>query len=386
MSLKFRAFAAFLVLAHPLMFGIYFCLSGMLVEGKAGLGTSLAGEVLAAFVCSWFIYQSIKRLSLLRSPMMERKADWVVAAAALLCLAQVAVNAVNFDTSGLFAKGGSRLDFYFDNDWFRRLVSFSFIPLVMANYYAINALFSPVYRNRRALFIGLLIAELLSSLLAGSKGSGILLIVATFPFVFTLKPLPILKIGAFLATLTSAYLALLLALTTNAYLSLINIARRFYLSIDISILLINGQGTAELLAGRLGDVWVEVFRSLGSLGFRVSEQPIGVMVYQFAFGTSNTIGSNCRFGALLLLYPDRLDFLLLYPLLVAAVTLLLGYILDSFDLPRAALVAMPTFAITAFQDAYWFASHFVPVIVLFGSIQAIKAINRGFIDRNPDPA
>ena len=131
---------------------------------------------------------------------------------------------------------------------------------------------------------------------------------------------------------------------------------------------------------------MEVFRSLGSVGFRVSDQPIGVMVYQFAFGTGDTIGSNCRFGSLLLLYPDRFDFLLLYPLLVVVVTLLLGYILDSFELPRAALVAMPTFAITAFQDAYWFASHFIPVIFLFGSVQLIKAINRGFIGRNPHPA
>jgi len=382
MHLKARAVAIFLVLGHPLLFGIYFCLGGMINAGKGGLATSLIGEALAATVCVWLLHRSLKGLATMRFAPLEPNARLMVVGACLFCVLLGLVNLTNAASSGLLAQGGSRLEFYFANDWFRRLVTFSYIPLAIGTYYSMYGILSPLCRQRRATFITFLLVLFVSSLLSGSKGSAIVSIAGAIPCVVTIRPLPVAKMGIALFLATCAYLAIFLSLSSDATTSLLTIFLRFYLSIDMSILLVDGNGTAETIASRLGDVWLEVFRNLGVFGVRSADQPIGVMVFQYALGTIPTVGANCRFGSLLLLYPDRLDFLLLYPVLVTIVAILLAEILKAANVPRAALVAIPCFAFTAFQDAYWFTTHVGPIVLLFSALQIVKAVNRAFIRRN----
>lgn len=383
---KVRVAAIFFVLGHPLLFGMAFCLFHIMVMGRPSIGASLAGEAIAAAVCVYLTYQSLVALSQLRFAPLESGAKTFVLVTTILCLALAVVNLGNAESSGLLSKGGSRLDFYFANDWFRRLVTYSYVPLGIASYYAVTAVISPLEKGRRFVFACFLAAQFFYSLAAGSKGAAVLSIAAAIPFVFVLRRFSLFKIGVVLLLATAAYLTAFLMLTTERHMSLLAIGVRFFLSIDMSILLMTGQGTAESLAGTLGDVWVEVFRNLGSLGVRISEQPIGVMVYQYTMGTIPTVGSNCRFGSLLLLYPDRFDFLLLFPVLVAFVAILFGEILRMVNLPRAALVATPWFAFLAFQDAYWFVAHVMPIIMLFTAMKLGQVISRGSFHRTPNAA
>jgi hypothetical protein len=383
--MKLRVLAIFLLMGHPLLFGMYFCIAGML-DGKRDLATSLIAETFAALVCIGLTWTALVELSRYGFSNAERNEKMFVVFAILLCMALAFFNLSNADTSGLFSKGGSRLDFYFANDWFRRLVTFSVVPLVVASYYSANALLSPQYRGKRRVYAAFLFMLLVYSLLAGSKGAAVLLIATALPFVFPVHGFPIAKIVVALLIVTSMYLALFLSLTTQT-MSLASIAMRFYLSIDISILLTGGQGTAAVIADRLGDVWIEVFRNLGALGVRVAEQPIGALVQQIATGsTVLTAGSNCRYASLLLLYPDRLDFLLLFPVLVVVVALLLGDIFKMAGMQRAALVAIPCFVFQSFQDAYWFAGHVVPVLLVFTGMRLAKVASRGSIRRTAHAA
>jgi hypothetical protein len=376
MHLKARALGIFLVLGHPFLFGMYFCLKGMIDFEKSKLVTSLIGEALAATVCVWLLLRSLTHLATIRFTPLEPNARLMVVGACLLCVVLASFNLGNAASSGLLAEGGNKLEFYFANDWFRRLVTFSYIPLVVGAYYSMYAILSPLCRRRRAIFITFLIVQLVSSLLAGSKGAAIVFIAGATPFVFTIRPLPVAKMIFALSLATCAYLAIFLSLSSDPTSSLLTIFLRFYLSIDMSILLVDADGTAQVIASRLGDVWVEIFRNLGSLGIRTADEPIGVMIFQYVLGSLPTVGSNCRFASLLLLYPDRLDFLILYPVLVTMMAVLLGEILKAAKLPRAALVAIPCFAFTAFQDTYWFTTHVIPIVLAFSSLQVAKSIKR----------
>lgn len=384
MRVKARAVSTFLVLGHPLAFGAYFCLAGML-SGTRGVAPSLVAELLAGVACAFLLHRSLVGLAQLRYGPADSAERPLVLAAGLLAIAALLINISNADTSGLLAKG-SRLSLYFENDWFRRLVTFSYMPTVLATYYSINAMLGPQYRHRRAVFGAFLLVLAASSLASGSKGAAVLNVAAALPFVFTVQRFPLARIGMLLALATAAYVTVFLTFTSQSTLSLLSLVLRFYQSIDMSLLLMSGQGTAQIISGQLGDVWLEVFRSVGSLGVRVADQPIGAMIFQYVMDTGPALGSNLRYGSLLLLYPDRLDFLLLFPLLVTAMAILLGEILKRMGLARAALVAVPWFAFQSFQDGYWFAAHVIPIVGMFGFLQLAKAVGRGPVRSTPDPA
>lgn len=383
--MKLRVAAVFFLLGHPLLFGMFFCLFDIFTTGMFSSLSSLAAETLAAAVCLAFLVRSIVTLSASRPEIGEPNSRWLMLGVAGLCGVLITITLANADTAGLFSKGG-RLDFYFANDWFRRIVTFSYIPMAAATYYAVSLLLSPLHKHKRAAAGGYLFLLFLWSLLAGSKGSAILMMASVAPFVFTLKKLPMGKFMLVALVAVVAYLALFLTLTSERTITLLGIFMRFYLSIDMSILLQGQQGTSEILASRLGDVWTELFRSLGSLGVRVADQPIGVMVSQYVLGTAPTVGSNLRYGSLLFLYPNRLDFLLLYPVLVTVAALLLEYLLKTVGLRRGALVALPFFVFQSFQDAYWLATHIVPLILVFVSVQLAKAITRESLHRTSNAA
>jgi hypothetical protein len=110
-------------------------------------------------------------------------------------------------------------------------------------------------------------------------------------------------------------------------------------------------------------------------------------LFHAVFGnTSDVTGSNLRFGALMLLYPQRFDFLVLFPALVVLIALMLADVLKRAGLPRGALVAVPCFAFQSFQDTYWFAGHVAPIVLLFAFFQVGKVVNRGCVRRTPNPA
>lgn len=383
--MKTRVVAVFFLLGHPLLFGMGFCLVDMVTAERTTSLSSLCAETLAATVCLWFLVRSLAALSAYSPAVREPNSRWLVLGVATLCFMLMAITLANADTAGLFSKGG-RLDFYFANDWFRRIVTFSYVPMAAATYYALDVLLTPWQKHKRALAICYLLALFGWSLFAGSKGAAVLMVASVAPLVFTHKKMPVAKVSIAVSLAVVLYLALFLSLTSDASINLLGILMRFYLSIDMSILLQGQAGTSELLAGRLGDVWTELFRSLGSLGVRVADEPIGVMVSQYVLGTAPTVGSNLRYGSMLLLYPDRLDFLLLYPALVALGAFVLEDILKRVGLPRGALAAVPFFVFQSFQDAYWLATHAVPMVLVFVSMQLGRAISRESLRRTSNAA
>lgn len=385
MVLNSRFVAVFLILGHPFLFGISFCIGGIFLDERIGLLTSLTGEIVASAVFGAFLAFSLDRLYSMSRTALEQNGRYVVLAAILVCIVLSMVNLANADTSGLFAKG-SRLEFYFANDWFRRFVTFSYLPLAIGTFYALHALMSPLVSGGRFIFRVFIVALLATSLLAGSKGSAVLMIAAAIPFVFTLGRLPMVKIFVFLAAATVLYLVILLNLSSDVALSLASIVMRFNLSIDMSLLIVGHQGIAEMIGDGLNDVWIETFRNLAALGVRISERPIGVAVYQYTLGTVPTVGANCRFASLLLIYPARLDFLFLYPLVVTIFALLLAKALRVLGLPRAALVSMPCFVFQSFQDVYWFSGHVLPILFVAGLLMLGRAVSRASLYRISDPA
>jgi hypothetical protein len=219
--------------------------------------------------------------------------------------------------------------------------------------------------------------------LAGSKGAAVLIAAGAAAYVFSVKRLPMVKIGFAAAVSVILYVSLYLYTTPDRYLALLGIAQRFYLSIDMSILL-RDAAAAEVLASRLNDVWLEVFRTSGSFGVRVFEMPIGAAVYLYHFGVPPATGANCRFGSLLLLYPHRIDFLIGFPALVACCALMLREALRRIGLSWSAQVAVPFFIFHAFQDVYWFASHVAPLLLLTGAVCAGRMLKRKAVDRSSD--
>jgi hypothetical protein len=384
-DLKARFLGAVAVLGYPLVFAVGFCIFGMATTGQSRFVSSLLAEGAALVVVSCLLLACLKTLSTLRYAGREPNVGLLVGVVASMFVVLSAVTLANAATSGAFAEGGSRLEFYFANDWFRRLVTFSYVPMAVATYYSVYAILTPLYRRRRAAFVFYLLTLFLWSLVAGSKGAAILMIAGVAPFVFSTKKLPLFKLGIAFLIVTVLYLAIFLALIADGSVSLFQIAMRFFLSIDMSLLL-QDQGTSEFLAGRMGDVWLEVFRSVRSLGVRISDEPIGSVIYQYVLGSVPTVGANCRFGSLLLLYPDRVDFLLLFPVVVIFVATLLGDILRSFGLVRGAAVAMPIFSFNAFQDVYWFASHVLPIALLFGVVQLARIVSRGPVHHSSNAA
>jgi hypothetical protein len=146
-------------------------------------------------------------------------------------------------------------------------------------------------------------------------------------------------------------------------------------------ILLKDRGTSEVLAARLGDVWTEVFRNLSAFGVRISDSAIGSMVYDLSRTVAANTGANCRYASLLILYPDRLDFLLGFPLLVLATAYLLRESLISLRLDWAAMLAVPLFLFQSFQDVYWYSAHFAPVVLLFLLTHAAKAIPSEAVSR-----
>jgi hypothetical protein len=290
----------------------------------------------------------------------------------LLYVIFIGITLANAESSGLLAKGG-RLEFYFANDWYRRMVTFSTVPSMVATYHALFGLLSPAHRRFRLRYILNICLLFISSLLGGSKGAALLYLGIASAFVFPMKRVRLVRIGVLAACAAVAYVALFLSFTSKKSVTLFSMVERFYLSIDMSILVQQRQAAAAI-AGRLNDVWLEVFRSLSTFGVRVSDMPIGGLVYYYALGVPPQTGANCRFGSLLLLYPDRVDFLIGYPLLVCLMGWLLYQALCAFNLRWSGRVAVPLFIFIAFQDVYWFASHVAPIILITLLLSATRAI------------
>jgi hypothetical protein len=366
-----------LVLGHPVLISLGFSIWGYFSRFELRFLSSTLAEIVALAIGSMFLVTTLKWLRDRQSGFPSPRFHLVVNATSLMYLALLAVILANLESAGLFSQGG-RLDFYFENDWFRRLVTFSYVPMGIATYHALHSLrarehspgFFPFVLN-----LGLLGAF---SLLSGSKGAAVLVVVAAIGFVFTIRPLSLVKAGLVMGVFTVAYIALFLFLSADASSSLLGIVQRFYYSIDMSILL-QEPAVSEALSGKLGDVWVEVFRNLSNAGVRVSDLPIGSLVYDYAFGVPPETGANCRFGSLMLLYPERLDFLVGFPLVVCVSALLFGSALKDLGLEWSSKIAMPFLVFQAFQDVYWFTSHFLPILLLFAAVQAAKAIQRATV-------
>jgi len=362
------------VLGFPLLFGVYFCFAHLVSTGDIRFLMSLLGESLALGTGAASVYLSLRWLRVHAYMRPSRVHEHFVNAVSLYYVLMIAITALNADAVGLFSKGG-RLDFYFENDWYRRLVTFSYVPLAIATFLSLHAMLSPHLAGRRAVYAFNLFLLFLASLMWGSKGAALLSIASALGFVFSMRKLPVMRIGLLIGLATAVYVAFFLLFTTDRYITLLGIVQRFYLSIDMSILL-QDRATSELLVDTLGDVWTEVFRNLSAFGVRVSDAPIGALIYDYALSAPESTGANCRYGSLLLLYPERVDFLIGYPLLVVGTGYMLREFLVAVRLDWAAMVALPLFVFQSFQDVYWYSSHLAPVIFLFGFAQIARAIRR----------
>jgi len=378
-----RVMLIFAVLGHPLLFGTYFCVSGLIEQGSPRFVVSLLGELGALAIGVAAIYRALKWLQTRRFSMPSPHDELIVHAMSLLYLAIIGITIANAGSLGLMSTG-SRLDFYFENDWYRRIVTFSYLPGAIATYLCMNALLSPAYAGRRASFALNLLLLFAMSLFAGSKGAAVLAVVVAVAFVFSTRRLPVARIAATIVLTGAAYVSLFLFFTPNRFITLLDIAQRFYLSIDMSLFL-QDRGTSELLSSKLGGVWTEIFRGASSVvGARVSDLPIGSLIHQQVVGAAANVGSNCRFGSLLLLYPDRLDFLVGFPLLVIGTAYLLSETLRAAGMQRSAVVAVPFFVFNSFQDVYWWASHLAPLLVLFAVARVGRAVCDELIDHPAD--
>ena len=380
--LLMRAGILLLVLANPLLFAVGYSIFNLASTGQPRFAASLLGELAALALFTASAMHGLAWLWRHRFETPGRAPVVLVNVMSCVYVVIIAVNVVFGESSGLLSAGG-RLDFYFENDWYRRIITFSTVPAFIATYHAVHGLLSPVRTSRRALLWVNLLLLLGATLMQGSKGAGLLIIAATIPFAFSARRVPIVKIGLLVLVAAAVYVMLYLLVVTDKYAAILGMFQRFYLSIDMSILLQN-RGLAEALADRLSDVWIEVFRSSVVLGTRVSEMPIGAAVYQYAFGVVPSTGANCRFGSLLLLYPDRLDFLVGFPILLAVCAWLLQQILRAAGLGWSAYVAIPYFFIVSSQDVYLFASHVVPLVMLAGVVCAGRRISNMSVRRSAD--
>jgi hypothetical protein len=370
-----------LVLGHGLLFGTYIGVYSLADDAR--FITALAGELLAAAVCSVLLLQSLRWFHARRFTAPEDRYVILVHAVSLYYLAIILATFANADTAGLLSSGG-RLDFYFENPWFRRLITYSYVPSAIATYLSLRTLLGASSRHKAAALANLALL-VVSSLMLGSKGAAVLIVAAALPLVFTTRRLPWMRIGVGMGLLVVGYVGVFLALSDEPLAAALSIVQRFYLSIDMTLFL-RDPGISELLSDRLGDVWTEVFRSLGSAGVRVADEAIGIMVYQYEFGTFPETGPNCRFGSLLLLYPARLDFLIGFPLLVYAVAHMMRVVLSTLRLSWAAYAGIPFLAFNAFQDVYWFASHFLPLVLAFLAVRLARVIQRAPFHHPADAA
>jgi hypothetical protein len=379
---NFRAAAITLILGFPAVIGAFFCAYQLSTSGDPRFLSSLLAELVALALLATCIYRSLQWLRKRQTTYPTGMYEKLVHVTSAMYLILTVVTLMNADTSGILSKGG-RLDFYFSNDWFRRLVTLSTLPSAIATYHSISILISPAYnRNRLPAILNLLLL-LTWSMLSGSKGAALLLIAGVIPFIFPIIRVRLAKYAAALVILGAAYIATFLLFTEDPYTALLGMLQRFYLSIDMSILLEN-RGVAALISNELADVWAEVFRSVNNLGVRLSVSPIGSLVYERVFGVAPTTGANCRYASLLLLYPDRLDFLFGFPVLVVIYAAGLRYLLVAVGLSWSAWIAVPFFVANSFQDVYWFATHLIPLTILIAALAIARISHRASVSRIAD--
>jgi len=345
-----------------MLFGIYFCINGYVERPDGRLITSLLGEIVSLCIWLYFAITALNWLQAKRWNFPAGRYDTFVLLMSCVYLTLILVNLFNADTSGLLSKGG-KLDFYRENDWYRRLVTFSYVPSVFATFHSVYMLLSPVNTRRKGIYLSNIFLMFLSSLLSGSKGSAILVLSISMCFVFPMKRINVAKIGFALAAGASMYSVLFLLFTSDPLVGIFDLFHRFYLSIDMSILL-QDRGAAMSIADRLNDVWIEAFRNSAALGARVASSPIGSLVYEATINAPVITGANCRFASLLLIYPDRFDFLIGYPALVVIITTLLCNILRTLQLSWFSVIAAPIFIFQSFQDVYWFTTHVLPIVII----------------------
>jgi hypothetical protein len=372
------------ILGHPLLFGVYFCLSAVLAQSGGRLLPALFGELLALILASVSLYRSLLWLQTQRYAFGAPMEDYLVHAVSLLYLGMIAVTIANSASLGLFATG-SRLEYYFANDWYRRIVTFSYVPSMVATYHAVKALMSPISASRRMAMTTNLVLLFATSVLAGSKGAAVLGVATALGFTFSVNRIPVVRVAAIFCAAAAVYVLIFLYFTTDRYVTLLGIAQRFYLSIDMTILL-SDPATAEVLASKLNGVWTEIFRNVNGLGGHISQLPIGGLIYDYVLGAPPRTGANCRFGSLLILYPDRLDFLLGFPLLAASTAYVVRELLIAVGLRQAARVGACCFLFQSFQDVYWWASHVIPLVLCFGLMLIARAVTNASLNHTSDAA
>jgi hypothetical protein len=372
------------LLGHPLIFGAYLSFAGLSTPGGVRFLPSLLGELIALGVATATLYQALVWLRAQRFVAPLPIEDYVVHGVSLVYLLMIAITVANSSSFGLLASG-SRLEFYFANDWYRRLVTFSYVPSMVATYHALKGLLSPTSPRRRLGLVVNLFLLFAMSVLSGSKGAAILMVLTALGFVYSVNRMPVIRIAAMMGAAAVLYMFVFLYFTTDRSITLLGIAYRFYLSIDMSLLL-QERGTSEVLASKLNGVWTEIFRNVNGFSGRISASPIGALIYEYVSGVPAQTGANCRFGSLLILYPDRLDFLLGFPLLAVGSAFLVRQIMAAFGLRQAAMVGACCFLFQSFQDVYWWASHVAPLILCFGLVLLARAITNASLRHSSDTA
>jgi hypothetical protein len=371
------------VCGFPSFFGLSFCISNFVNSGDVRFLTSgiAEGLVLAALAAT----TARSLIWLHRNSQTYPVGNYVtmVNLVSAMYLVLIAITLANASTSGLFAER-SRLEYYFANDWFRRVVTLSTLPAYLAAYHSIMMLVSPALRRQRPFAVINLVLLMLSSLLAGSRGSAVLVVATAGISVIAQYKTMIAKFGLWLALGCAAYLTLYLVASDNPGLAILGLVDRFYLSIDTSLLVADRSDAAATVAN-LNNVWIESFRNLQVFGAKPSPTPIGVLIYEHAFGNDyvQSTGANCRFASLLLLYPDRLDYLIGYPTLVLATAFALETCLRLVGLAWSSRIATPYFAMTAFQDVYWFGTHILPIALILVVLLCIRAALNASVNHHP---
>lgn len=367
----------------PALFGLSFCVTKFVSSGETRFLVSALGELLILIVLAVGFTRSIGWLCRFRQTYPVGNYELLINLVSTLYLVLIAITLANAQSVGLLSEGG-RLDFYFENDWYRRIVSLSIMPAYLASYHSLTMLASPVFRGRRLCAIVNLVLLMAWSLLIGSRGGAVLVVATAGLSVVAQYRTIMTKFGVGITLACAAYLTLFLAVSSDPIASLLALVQRFYLSIDMSILLTD-RADASAIAVNLNDLWIETFRNLQVFGTNPSPKPLGVVVYEHALGYPPATGANCRYASLLLLSPDRIDYLVGYPVLVLLAALAIETSLKFCGLAWSSRIASPYFAAQSFQDVYWFSTHLAPVLLLLVVLLSMRVAENAAVRRNPHP-
>ena len=169
-----------------MLFGMGFCVFNLLMQDDGRFFVSLLGEGLSFGVWLWVLVGSLKWLYVNRWKYPTGLYDTCVNVQSGIYLAIIAINLANSGTSGIFSKG-NKLDFYFQNDWYRRLITFSTVPEFVITYYALLMIFLPIPLASRRKYVTNIALFIAMGFVSGSKGSSILTLCIALAFIWPVE-------------------------------------------------------------------------------------------------------------------------------------------------------------------------------------------------------